>query len=123
MREPSGFSGIVYAHGNEDILNFVAGNREKGKLSKDLKDAVMTQPYHPTMWTRRLDVEGEKENLKLVASASRQKRSLYSLRAQSIGMVVWKKLSFASGYYQQLLQSVKRCFKTTRRARKRFLNY
>lgn len=44
LREPSGFSGIVYAHGNEDILNFVAGNREKGKLSKDLKDAVMTQP-------------------------------------------------------------------------------
>ncbi|CAA2977966.1 switch 2 [Olea europaea subsp. europaea] len=73
--------GIVYAHRNEDIVNFGAGNQ-----GMDLKDAVATRPFHPTVGTNRSDLEGEKENVKIVASAKRQKRSQYSLLAQSMGM-------------------------------------
>ncbi|KAL2492402.1 Switch 2 [Abeliophyllum distichum] len=77
--------GIVYAHRNEDIVNFGAGNQEKATLSTGLKGAV-TQPYYPTLGTKRSDVEQEKENVKLVASSKRRKRSQYSLLAQSMGM-------------------------------------
>ncbi|KAL2474046.1 Switch 2 [Forsythia ovata] len=77
--------GIVYAHRNEDIVNFGAGNQEKATLSTGLKGAV-TQPYNPTLGTKRSDVEQEKENVKLVALSKRRKRSQYSLLAQSMGM-------------------------------------
>ncbi|CAI9772758.1 unnamed protein product [Fraxinus pennsylvanica] len=131
--------GIVYAHGNEDIVNFGAGNQENAKQNTGLKDTddsaippysvdekircgrrngegflihciehaisvkdeiQARQWYKPIMdptqsmqfqqtipGLRILQRCGrKKEKVKLGASARQQKRSQYSLLAQSMGM-------------------------------------
>ncbi|KAA8524350.1 hypothetical protein F0562_010773 [Nyssa sinensis] len=73
--------GILYAHRNEDIVNFGSGVQGKEKASMPQNESP-GQPCFPAVGRRKSDVAGGKEN----ASSKRQKKSQYSLLAQSMGM-------------------------------------
>uniref|UniRef100_A0A5B6ZDQ1 Putative switch 2 n=1 Tax=Davidia involucrata TaxID=16924 RepID=A0A5B6ZDQ1_DAVIN len=74
--------GIVYAHRNEDIVNFGPGVQGKEKVSMPHNDSLRRQCF-PAMGRRKSDAAGGKEN---AAASKKQKKSQYSLLAQFMGM-------------------------------------
>ncbi|GMN53825.1 hypothetical protein TIFTF001_022949 [Ficus carica] len=79
--------GIMYAHRNEDIVNFGPGTHEKLEESVPLNDGL--KHAMPVIWRKKPieDIEG-KENVPYSSSSSsmERKRIQYSVLAQSVGM-------------------------------------
>ncbi|KAF8413862.1 hypothetical protein HHK36_001856 [Tetracentron sinense] len=100
--------GIVYAHRNEDIVNFGPGLQGKKDVSMPQNDS-MGQLCNPILRSRRADGVAKKEN---ASSSKNQKKSKYSLLAQFMGMgeVEFSKwlLSASSLERESMLQDYKK---------------
>ncbi|KAL0405098.1 UNVERIFIED_CONTAM: Switch 2 [Sesamum latifolium] len=79
--------GVVYAHRNEDIVNFGSGIQVEGKPSTGLKEDV-NQPCSPTEERKESDADevGVKENSEVSDSSKRRKSDHSSLLALLMGM-------------------------------------
>ncbi|CAK9145858.1 unnamed protein product [Ilex paraguariensis] len=73
--------GIVYAHRNEDIVNF--GHGLQGKKDLSMSQETLRQTYSPTVGRRKTDTIDGKEN---TGSTKMQKKGQYSRLAQFMGM-------------------------------------
>ncbi|KAL0320097.1 UNVERIFIED_CONTAM: Switch 2 [Sesamum radiatum] len=79
--------GVVYAHRNEDIVNFGSGIHVEGKPSMGLKEDV-NQPCSPAEERKESDAneDGGKENSEVSDSSKRRKSDHSSLLALLMGM-------------------------------------
>ncbi|KAK4386341.1 Switch 2 [Sesamum angolense] len=79
--------GVVYAHRNEDIVNFGSGIQVEGKPSVGLKEDVK-QPCSPAEERKESDADevGVKENSEVSDSSKRRKSDHCSLLALLMGM-------------------------------------
>lgn len=105
-------SGIVYAHRNEDIVNFGPGIQGETELNVHLKDTVHSSCV-PAIRKRKPEVlVGGKNVIESATSSKIKKKSQYSLIARFIGMdeVEFSKwlLSATPEECEKVLQNYKR---------------